>query len=172
MIYAFGPFELDTASFELKKEGAVQKIEPKVFELLACLIRNRDRVVTRDEILNEIWDGRIVSEATISTCLKEARQAIGDDGKRQALIRTIHGRGFRFVGTLESEDAERVPVSARPSEDKPAAEKPVVLVLPFANMSAETEDYFADGVTEDIITNLARFRDLSVVARTTSFRFK
>ena len=113
MIFAFGDLELDTGLYELRRHGQPVKVEPQVFDLLHFLVRNRDRVVSRDEIVDEIWGGRIVSEATISTCLKAARQAVGDDGRNQRLIRTVHGRGFRFIGEVAGVD-QAVPAPAGP----------------------------------------------------------
>lgn len=195
MIMAFDGWELDAGLYELRRDGASKKIEPQVFDLLLFLVRNRDRVVTRDEIVDEIWNGRIVSEATISTCLKAARQAVGDDGREQRLIRTVHGRGFRFVGDVTDGPAASPDAAAETAEAIVApqdgvtalraggaiydrlggaatAEKPVIAILPFENLSADVDKYFADGLTEDIITNLSRFRDLLVVSRTASFEFR
>ncbi len=196
MIFVFGEWELDAGLYELRRNGTASRIEPQVFDFLHFLIRHRDRVVSRDEMVDAIWGGRVVSEATISTCLKAARQAVGDDGREQRLIRTVHGRGFRFVGEareVEAGTGERMAAPASPEPEPPpdgmaalkastavyrrlapaqAADRPVVAVLPFDNRSAEVDDYFADGLTEDIITNLSRFRDLLVIARTSSFQFR
>jgi len=193
MSYRFGEWELDPELYELRRAGQPAKVEPRVFDLLHFLVRNAGRVVSRDEIVAEIWDGRIVSEATISTCLKAARQAVGDDGRNQRFIKTVHGRGFRFVGAISSGDLasaiappiqaaaaagpEALGGDAAPSDAKAAAApstsgRPTLAVLPFDNLSAEVDEYFADGLTEDIITNLARFRELQVIARTASFQFK
>ncbi len=184
MIFAFEDCELDTGLFELRRKGAPCKVEPQVFDMLFFLLRNRDRVVSREEIIQEIWDGRIVTEATISTCMKGVRQAIGDDGRMQRLIRTVHGRGFRFIGTVEvteSEPTERpaeapspaVPAGEAPKPAlRPRSTRPVIAVLPFDNLSGDLDEYFADGLTEDIITNLSRFRELLVVGRTSTFRYK
>lgn len=179
MIFVFDRWELDASQYELREEGESRKIEPQVFDLLLLLIRNRDRVVSRDEIVAEIWGGRIVTEATISTCLKSARQALRDDGRTQRLIRTVHGRGFRFVGEVTVREASATALTpdapelmAKENALPPLSGKPVVAVLPFANLSAGMDEYFADGLTEDIITNLSRFRDLLVIARTSAFRFK
>ena len=170
MIFAFEGWELDAGQYELREAGQPRKIEPQVFDLLHLLVRNQDRVVGRDEIVAEIWQGRIVTDATISTCLKSARQVLRDDGRNQRLIRTVRGRGFRFVGDVE----ERTETTAPPSAAglPPLSGKPVIAVLPFDNLSADVDDYFADGLTEDIITNLSRFRDLLVIARTSTFKFK
>ena len=128
MIFAFGEWELDSELYELRRNGRACKIEPQVFDLLHLLLRNRDRVVGRDEIIDQIWNGRIVSEATISTCVKSARQAVGDDGTVQRLIRTIHGRGFRFVGEIVAKG------SGAPSTGKrsgPPGAHPTLVILPF-----------------------------------------
>jgi TolB-like protein/Tfp pilus assembly protein PilF len=162
MIHKFGDCELDTARCELRRGGAPVAVEPQVFELIAYLAAHPDRVVTKDELNEVIWKGRIVSDSALSSRIKSARQAIGDDGKAQSLIRTIHGRGFRFVG------AANEPVQAA---DGPS--QPVVAVIPFDNLSGDPgEDYFADGVTADIISSLAKHRWLSVVARNTTLQFK
>jgi len=176
LIYRFEDWELDTGLYELRRGGRVRRVEPQVFDLLHLLVRNHERVVGKEEMVAEIWDGRIVSEATISTCLKAARQALGDDGRDQRLIRTVHRRGFRFVGTLgeaaqpeePAAEAERAPVAA----GERLSEKPVVAVLPFDNLSEAADGYFADGVSEDVITNLSRFRDLLVIGRSSTFRFR
>jgi DNA-binding winged helix-turn-helix (wHTH) protein/pimeloyl-ACP methyl ester carboxylesterase len=115
MAFLFGDHELDLRTFELRARGVVQSIEPQVFDLLACLVENRDRVVTKEELLARVWGDRIVSESALTTRLKEARRAIGDDGTRQALIRTAHGRGYRFVGEVrdDGEPQRRVVPQAR-----------------------------------------------------------
>src|SRR5215469_16357131 len=97
MIHFFDDFELDTAKVELRRSGAAIAIEPQVFALLRVLIENRDRVVTKEEIVERVWGGRIVSDSAISSRIKSARQALGDDGSAQQVIRTVHGVGFRFV---------------------------------------------------------------------------
>ena len=164
MIYRFGDCELDTARRELRRAGAFVPVEPQVFELLAYLVARSDRVVAKDEINDAVWKRRIVSDSALSSCIKSARQAIGDDGKTQSLIRTVHGRGFRFMGTDDG-----APADAK----MPPRERPVVAVIPFDNLSGDAgEDYFADGVTADIIATLARHRWLNVVARNTTLQFK
>jgi TolB-like protein len=178
MIFEFDDWELDTELYELRRNGRPRKVEPQAFDLLHFLARNSDRVVSRDEIIDEIWAGRIVTEATISTCLKAARQAVGDDGRAQRLIRTVHGRGFRFVGAVSTVDGPPPPpqpqtdTTKQPGQPRGTPEKPVLAVLPFDNLSADVDEYFADGLTEDIITNLSRFRELLVIARTSTFQFK
>ena len=100
MIHAFGGYELDLARYELRHRGHTMPVEPQVFNVLAYLVEHRDRVVSKEELLDNIWGNRFVSESALTSRIKAARRAIGDDGSRQALIRTAHGRGYRFVGTL------------------------------------------------------------------------
>ncbi len=111
MILQFGSCRMDTSRFELHRGGEHVSVEPQVFDLLLQLIENRDRIVTRDEIIEKIWKGRIVSDAAISSRVKAARQAVGDNGKTQSLIKTIHRRGIRFVGEVRIEAD-----SAKPAE--------------------------------------------------------
>jgi DNA-binding winged helix-turn-helix (wHTH) protein/tetratricopeptide (TPR) repeat protein len=100
MIYAFGAFELDTRVFEVRHLGKVCAVEPQVFNVLAYLAEHRDRVVSKAELLEKLWPDRVVSDATLTSRLKAARKAVGDDGKAQNVIRTMHGRGYRFVADL------------------------------------------------------------------------
>src|SRR5262249_8852924 len=99
MIYAFGQYELDTRVYELRRAGAVRPVEPQVFDVLVYLVRNRDRVVSKEELLENLWPDRFVSETTLTSRLKEARKAVGDSGEKQSVIRTQRGRGYRFVAT-------------------------------------------------------------------------
>lgn len=101
MTYRVDSVEVDPANFALTKDGEAVAVEPLVFDLIVCLIENRERVVTRQELLDTIWQGRIVSDTTLSNHIKSARQALGDDGQRQEIIKTIHGRGYRFVADVE-----------------------------------------------------------------------
>jgi pimeloyl-ACP methyl ester carboxylesterase len=100
VIYTFGDLRIDSTRFQIARGQTALSVEPQVLELLIVLIENRDRVVTRDELLEKIWKGRVVSDATLSSRIKTARHVIGDDGTRQEYIKTIHGRGFRFVGKV------------------------------------------------------------------------
>ena len=174
--FAFAGHELDLRRQELRRAGAIVHVEPQVFDLLAFLIRNRDRIVSKDEILEEVWHGRIVSEAALSSRINAARKAIGDNGNDQILIKTFHKRGFRFVGeTIERAEAGAAPqpsVSERPRPDPSPADiatehaKPSLAVLTFVNLSRDPEhDYFAHGLTEDVIRLLGRNRWLTVLSR-------
>jgi DNA-binding winged helix-turn-helix (wHTH) protein len=100
MIYHFDQFELDIARFELREQGAVQSLEPQVFTLLAYLIEHRERLVPKNELFEKLWDGRVVTDSALTSRIKSARQALGDSGKTQQFIRTIHGKGFRFIADV------------------------------------------------------------------------
>ncbi len=103
MIYRFDDYELDTQLFELRRSGIAEQLEPQVFDVLVCLVQNADRVVTKDELFEKVWGDKFISEAALNSRLMAARRAIGDNGRDQRLIRTLHGRGFRFVGELQDD---------------------------------------------------------------------
>jgi len=174
LTFQFGEWALDPERFELLRNGEGTKVEPRVLDLLFLLVGNHARIVTKDEIVDQIWGGRIVSEATISTCIKSARQAIGDDGKEQNLIRTVHGRGFRFVGTLDAfESAEPV----LPSPPKPAVgdspTRPSLAILPMQVFDDDPElTAIADGLVENLTTVLTRVPLLQLTSRAASFSLK
>ncbi len=181
MIYRFGDCELDTTTFELRCGRAARDVQPQVLELLRYLIENRDRMVTKDELFENVWSGRIVSESALSSRIKAARQAIGDDGNAQRLIRTVHGRGFRFVGKLDQSETVAADGGIDTENDAAAGakpepgtvERPSIAILPFDNLSGDPEqEYFSDGITEDIISALSKYRWLSVTARNSTFIYK
>jgi TolB-like protein/DNA-binding winged helix-turn-helix (wHTH) protein len=198
MRYRFGDFELATERYELRRNGIVLHVEPLVFDLILFLSSHPGRVVSRDEIVEGVWQGRLVSEATIDGCIKSARRILGDSGDSQSYIRTVRGRGFEFAASVTaldegqpSIDSSWEPIQGHPREgivknerslpNHPlgasvsrfgTAPRPVLAVFPFANQSAEADDYFADGLTEDIVTNLSRFRDLRVIAAGSTLQFR
>jgi TolB-like protein len=177
MIYEFDAYVLDIDRRELRRAGRLIAIEPQVFDLLAFFLRHRDRVVTKDEILDSVWSGRIVSESTLTSRINSARAAIGDNGKAQRLIKTLRHKGFRFVGAVrEPLGRER---TADPGTSGPGSsplslpDKPSIVVLPFANLSGETSnDYFADGMVEEITMALGRLPWLFVIASSSAFAYK
>jgi len=173
MRYLFEGHTLDIDRRELRRHSELVAIEPQVFDLLAYLIENRDRVVSKDDLLAAVWKGRIVSESAMTTRINAARTALGDSGDQQRLIKTLLRKGFRFVAPV-SEEEQKADKSARPASDGPSlSEKPSIAVLPFANMSADAEqEYFADGMVEEIITALSRIRWLFVIARNSSFAYR
>jgi pimeloyl-ACP methyl ester carboxylesterase/DNA-binding winged helix-turn-helix (wHTH) protein len=109
MIYVFADFTLDTRRCELRRAGEPRHLEPQVYAVLCHLLAHRDRVVTKGELLDHVWGHRFVTPATLSSRIKALRQALGDDGSAQRVIRTIHGRGFRFVGEVQPSPDEAPP---------------------------------------------------------------
>ena len=188
MLYVFEDFTLDMDRRELRRDGALTAIEPQVFDLLAHLICNRERVITKDDLLAAVWKGRIVSEATLDSRINAARRAIRDSGEQQRLIKTVPRKGVRFVGTVRviqrgeepTADARAVSTVSRvpdrvTNEPRPnlLPDRPSIAVLAFTNISGEPEqDYFADGMAEEIITSLSRCKGLFVIARNSSFTYK
>src|SRR3712207_8603401 len=106
--------ELDTAVFELRRAGEPVPMEPQVFDVLAYLVAHRDRVVPKEELMDAVWGGRFVSESAVTSRVKQVRRALGDDGQEQRLVRTHHGRGYRFVGTVADGPARDAAVPEEP----------------------------------------------------------
>jgi TolB-like protein len=150
---------------------------PQVFDLLVYLLQNRERVVSKDDLLASVWGGRIVSDATLDSRIAAARRAVGDSGAAQTLIRTFARKGVRFVGEVreDGKPAALAPeLAAGPGRLELALpDRPSIAVLPFANLSGDSEqEYFVDGIVEDIITGLSRIRWLHVIARNSTFVYK
>lgn len=170
-ILAFGAFELDPGRFELRRGGARVDLPPTPLRLLLYLVEQRERAVPKEELLESVWPDAVVADTALSTALKELRRALGDDGAAQRFVHTLRGLGYRFVAPVE----ERVgppsaPATAPP--DEPARSR-YVAVLPFKNLSPDpANDYFADGVTEDIITQVSKIGGLRVVSSTSSRRYQ
>jgi TolB-like protein/Flp pilus assembly protein TadD len=165
---------LDTARRELRRATELVSVEPQVFDLLVYLIQNRERVVSKDELLSTIWEGRAVSESSLTSRINAARCAIGDNGLEQRLIKTLLRRGVRFVGEVTEEQPYAGEVfPQQPSAPPALPDRPSIAVLPFTNMSGTTEqDYFADGMVEEIITALSRLRWFFVIARNSMFVYR
>ena len=159
--YLFEDYAFDTDRRELRRGTDAIPVAPQVFDLLDYLIRNRERVVSKDDLINAVWNGRIVSDAALTTRLNAARSAIGDTGERQRLIKTLPRKGFRFVGTVEEPERATVePIGSAALDTTPiplSAPHLSIVVLPFANLSDDRgQDHFADGVTESLTTDLSR----------------
>jgi len=182
--FHFSNHVLDVDLRELTRGGESVAVEPQVFDLLVHLIENRDRVVTKDDLIETVWDGRIVSESTLTSRINAARKAVGDSGKDQIMIRTLARKGFRFVGDVQPQAANGGEAHAGAPQPLAAAAEPLyrqlpvldrtaIAVLPFANLSGEPEqEYFSEGISEDIITALSKLRWFYVIARNSSFIYK
>ena len=169
MQFVFEDCVLDPGRRELTRGSAVIAIGPQVFDLLLYLLQNRARVVSKDDLLDAVWAGRIVSESTLTSHINAVRRAIGDSGEEQRLLRTIARKGFRFVAEVSeapSSDGQSAKAEAAVSNEAPTLpDKPSIAALPFHNLSGDPEqDYFADGVVEDITAALSRLRWLFVIA--------
>ena len=162
-MFRFGEFELDLDRYELKNSGAAVKAEPRVLEVLNYLIEHRDRVVPKDELLDKLWPDVHVSESALTTAIRDARRALSDSPTEPRWIRTVYGRGFRFVGTLGGAAA----AAPAPLDHKSIA------VLPFTDLSpAHDQRHFCDGIAEELINTLTRIQEIRVVSRATAFDFR
>jgi DNA-binding winged helix-turn-helix (wHTH) protein len=203
--FLFADHALDTDRRELHRGSEAVAVEPQVFDLLVYLLQNRDRVVSKDDLIASVWGGRIVSDSTMTSRITAARKAVGDSGRDQKLIRTIARKGLRFVGAVQTQHDGAEPVhaggappdnirepsrqilsqqalshralshqalshQALPHQALSLPDRPGIAVLPFVNMSGDPEqDYFSDGISEDIITALSKLRWFFVIARNSSF---
>jgi TolB-like protein/DNA-binding winged helix-turn-helix (wHTH) protein len=178
VIYRFEAYALDADRYELRRGADVVAVEPQVLGVLLHLVRNCGRIVSRDDLIADVWNGRIVSESTLSSRVCAVRRAIGDNGEQQRLIRTLPHRGYRFVGAVQEVNEagkEAAPVgmgghgemrSASWCASPPARNRASILVVPFANLSADREqDHFIDGLVDEITVALSRFHHLLVIGR-------
>ncbi|MCG6860699.1 MAG: winged helix-turn-helix domain-containing protein [Chromatiaceae bacterium] len=198
MRMAFGVYELDTELFELRCDGEPRQIEPQVFDLLLYLVRHRDRIVSRRELLDELWAGKVVADSTLNSRIKAVRQAVGDTGQSQRCIATFNRRGYRFVAEVQeqveeiggeaevemldgalltggilagSEDAGGACLFPRPPALHP--DRPSLAVLPFAHSPGnENVAWIADVVGEDISIQLARIPGFLVVSRNSTAQYR
>ncbi len=182
MQFIFSDHVLDTNTRELRQGARPVAVEPQVFDLLVCLLENCDRVVSKDDLIASVWGGRSISDSTLTSRINGARKAIGDSGEDQKLIRTVPRKGLRFVGTVQrhANGSAAAHASGAPQDETQGApralalpDRPSIAVLPFANMTGDPQqDYFSDGISEDIITALSKLRWFFVIARNSSFAYK
>jgi TolB-like protein len=181
VLYLFEDYALDADRRELLKADRPIAVQPQVFDVLAFLIANRGRVVSKDEIIEAVWDGRVVSESTLTSRINSARSAVGDSGEAQRLIRTASRKGFRFIGAVRETSSTNAPIEPPPailtplSGQTPDSRQPrlSIVVLPFANLSGSADhEFFVDGVTESLTTDLSRIRGSFVIGRHTAFAYK
>lgn len=182
MQYRFDQFLLDTELFSLRAEGTEIHVEPLVFDLLRFLITHEGQVVTREAIIAHVWKGRIVSDATVSSCIKSARKAVGDTGERQTYIRTIRGRGFQFSARVASDPGMTVQVIEHPEHKQSQDERksqdrtlvpPSIAVLPLFPLSQDPKlGLLGDALAQDVILELSRLHWLFVIARGSTFKYR
>jgi len=182
MKFLFDNHALDTDRRELHRGSERIAVEPQVFDLLVYLVQNCDRVVSKDDLIASVWRGRIVSDSTLTSRINAARKAVGDSGEDQKLIRTVVRKGLRFVGTVHAKSNGAEPADAAGPLDEvreqsraglPLPDRPAIAVLPFINRGGDAEqEYFSDGISEDIITALSKLRWFFVIARNSSFIYK
>lgn len=180
MIYAFADIEIDAAKQEVRRNKNPLRLPPRAVALLHLLAANSERLVSKAEIVEQVWDGRAISDSAISTSIKEIRKAIGDDGQRQEIIRTVHGLGFRCVADVRlvapAELSTLAPAPAEVDGHAPnwqLSGKPTVCVLPLVNLTTGSHcDPIGDGLAAELISALSRHRLVSVTSRGSSFRFR
>ncbi|RXG86283.1 winged helix-turn-helix domain-containing tetratricopeptide repeat protein [Bradyrhizobium zhanjiangense] len=178
MRFCFENNVLDGDLRELTCAGVAVSLQPQVFDLLLYLVAQRARVVSKGDLISQIWSDRIVSDSALNSRINAARKAIGDDGATQRLIKTIPRKGFRFVGEVQEEIRQDLAASSAPAVSVPArpntvSDRPAVAVLAFENMSGDpAQDYFGEGISEDILTALSKQRWFMVIARNSSFIYK
>jgi TolB-like protein len=171
--FRFGDHVLDIERRELRRGAERVALEPQVFDLLVYLVRNRERVVSKDDLIEGVWGGRIVSDSALTTRLNAARKAVDDSGTVQRLIRTVQRRGVRFIGEVSEDDELPAPVEVAPAATPLIAARLSIVVLPFVNLSNDPEqEYFTDGISGDLMTDLSRIPDMLVISRYTAFTYR
>ena len=175
MIFQCCGVELDTERFSITRDGQPVAVTPKAFDLLVFLIRERHRLVTRDQLMDEVWSGRLISDGALSNEIKLARAVVGDNGVQQKYIKTIRGRGYRFVGDVieirPSVEPRSTGIVDAPTLDSPGPGS--IAVLPFENRSTQHEDsYFTDGFHDELITQISKIKDLTTISRTSVMAYR
>ena len=211
MIYKFNNIEIDTKNYRLLMDKKMVAVEPQVFNLIVYLLKHKDRLVTREEMLDNLWQGRVVSDTSISNQIKSARKILGDDGRKQTVIKTFHGRGYQFIASCEDEpqtnSVQQITEIKSPqikiqyivlifmllvlavfwfrTQSIPEFQSAIdvgsnldhqdksIAVLAFKDLSPQSDqEYFSDGISEELLNLFAKIPNLRVASRTSSFSFK
>jgi TolB-like protein len=177
-IFKFGNFYLNTQSRQVLKNGKPVVLTPKTFDVLQFLVENHGKIVSKDELLEKVWNGQIVEESNLAVQISKLRNLLTSD-KTEPLIETVPGSGYRFVAIVQPTDLEEWKENAEPKDylsKKTFSEQNYsdsIAVLPLQNEIADEEiDYLADGITESIISSLAYIPNLKIIARNSVFRYK
>ena len=173
MRFQFANYLLDTETRELRAGSEPVAVEPQVFDLLVYLLENHERVVSKDDLIEAVWNGRVISDSTLTSRINAARTAVGDRGSSQTLIRTVPRKGIRFVGEVRTERGAETPPEDSQAAAAPSPDRPAIVVLPFVNMSSDPEQqYFADAISGNLMTDLSRVPDMLVISRNTAFTYR
>jgi TolB-like protein len=173
--YEFGEHSLDVDRRELRRGEHRIPVEPQVFDLILYLLQNRERVVSKDDMIAKVWGGRIVSDSAVTTRINAVRRALGDSGAAQTIIRTVPRKGVRFIANVSEDGATAAAVTPAQGvvEPQPPFARPSILVLPFRNISGDPgQDYLTDAVTSDLTVDLSRMRDVAVISAATALTYK
>ncbi|HEV8712695.1 MAG TPA: winged helix-turn-helix domain-containing protein [Candidatus Binatia bacterium] len=161
--FSFGAFRVDTQNACIWRGTEMLKLTPKAFAVLHYLVTHPGRLVTKDELFTAVWQETVVSDVALSVCVRELRKGLEDDAKTPLYIETVHRRGYRFIAAMTQETQPVLPLPDKPS----------IVVLPFTNMSGDPgQDYFSDGITEDLTSDLCKISSLFVIARNSAFTYK
>lgn len=174
MKYIFADFQLDTHKLVLSEKGSPISLEPQVFSVIQFLIENRDRVVLKEDLVSQLWKGRVISDSALSSAIKSARKALGDNGREQRLIKTVHSVGFRFVSeVLVEREAKKIAYEKElidQSRENLISQKASIVVLPLESAISGEGDIAPRGITHDVIVGLSKNRWLKVIAQGTAFK--
>jgi TolB-like protein len=168
---SFGPFRLDLGRRELVRDEKPVRLGSRALDILCVLASAEGEVVSKDELMARVWPGTVVEENNIQVHVSALRKVFSEGGDGQTFLVTVPGRGYRLIGLQQAHRTE--PDASARVQSMPPPDKPSIAVLPFANMSGDPEqEYFVDGMVEEIITALSKVRWLLVIARNSSFTYK
>ena len=169
-IYQFGRCVIDSDKHSLEVSGIKRHIEPKAFDLLLLLVERSGEVVSQDTLIEKVWKGRIVSDSAISVRINAARKAVGDDGNKQAIIKTVPKRGFRLLADVKRTNPLQTESDGTDQAAPVINIKPVLGIFPFESHAEELPSHLVRGIPEDIATELSRFSEIAVIAPYSTFR--